>query len=840
MMLRLALLELRFAGVKLVGAIFILTVGLIGPLLSSALTTSVDTFVNSRSRQILSADLSVSSLRDFKPEEIQTLHQITESRRETRELEFLTMAKGRETSALIEVRGVEASFPIFGEFTFKDGSKTQSAKPLSDHAIAWAFPEALAQLGLQVGDEIEIGKAQFKIEAAITDGPGAVGGGGLAPRIYIGLGFIAQTGLTQFGSQVYHKIYFELPPGVTSDLASARVKATLSDPDIFLKTPADSTSTVERFFSFYRLYLVAISMIVFALSWMSAFYILQVFLQERLKNAGILMTFGAGRWGAEVVAFSQVLLIMMLSLVLAIGVVEIAALLTPLVAGESLPVGFVFSLGLSDVAKILTVTLISSFAFSAPMSIRLRVSSIQDLLSESVSGRAAGSNRFVKLRGLLANVPLVAVFFLLSVWLMKSLLQALEVSGLLLVALLISWVIARFAFRALYTMVKKREGFVRLVALQLARGRFGVNLCFVTLILGSLVLNLVPHLLKSAVSEIQPIRGGDMPALFLFNIPEMAVSEIPEFLKSRDGSLKYLSPMILARLMKVNGEPTTNDQFLRFPVRLSTRAELLPSEKLIAGREFSGNYEAGFGKIPELSVENSFAERNGYKLGDVIEFDVQGVPVQGRIVNYRKVKWTEFSPNFFLIFQPGVLDDAPKTFVASVLAGSQDTLEPDRDRIRTSLQYDLVRRYPDVNVIDIGRALERALELAKSILGPVRVAAWVAVFMSFLVLLGVIVHNLRLRTREIEIDKILGADSVLIRRLISAEYFVLALVASLFGSGFGVLVAVVVSVRILDVPTQLDLLALLLSVVVTVGMTTLIANLSARRVLGLRGTTERF
>jgi len=137
------------------------------------------------------------------------------------------------------------------------------------------------------------------------------------------------------------------------------------------------------------------------------------------------------------------------------------------------------------------------------------------------------------------------------------------------------------------------------------------------------------------------------------------------------------------------------------------------------------------------------------------------------------------------------------------------------------------------------RSLERAMEIVRSILGPVRAAAWVAVAMTFLVLLGVIAHNLRLRTREIEIEKLLGADAALIRRLITTEYLVLATVASIFGAGFSIVMTLIVTIRILDLKPQIDLGAFVISVCGTILVTGVIANLSARRVLGLRGTTGK-
>src|SRR5690606_33719544 len=132
---------------------------------------------------------------------------------------------------------------------------------------------------------------------------------------------------------------------------------------------------------------------------------------------------------------------------------------------------------------------------------------------------------------------------------------------------------------------------------------------------------------------------------------------------------------------------------------LSYRGELAPSETIVAGKPFSGSYSVGSNEIPEISVEERFAERIGLKLGDVMGFDIQGVPIAGKIVNLRRVRWTSFHPNFFVQFQPGVLDDAPKMFVAAI-PGDQTT-----DNVK--LQTAIVTAFPNVSVIDVSNAIER-------------------------------------------------------------------------------------------------------------------------------------
>ena len=259
MIFGLSLRELQHSGRKLFTVLFILSLGLLGPLFAGSLRTSVDTYLADKSRQMLSADLAVSAMRPFKDEEVSEVLRVLAPRKDVRETEFVTMARGIKPgvdqstpaqSTLVEVKAEDATFPIFGEFTFKDGKTATSAEALTQDQIAWVYPEVLAQLGLKVGDKLVVGQAEFMIKGELEDAPGQGRTGGFAPRIYIGRKFVKETKLTQVGSQVFHRIYVELPHGVSAETGAAFVKAALADPDIFMRTPDDAIQGFDRFFIF--------------------------------------------------------------------------------------------------------------------------------------------------------------------------------------------------------------------------------------------------------------------------------------------------------------------------------------------------------------------------------------------------------------------------------------------------------------------------------------------------------------------------------------------------------------------------------------------------------------
>jgi predicted lysophospholipase L1 biosynthesis ABC-type transport system permease subunit len=61
-----------------------------------------------------------------------------------------------------------------------------------------------------------------------------------------------------------------------------------------------------------------------------------------------------------------------------------------------------------------------------------------------------------------------------------------------------------------------------------------------------------------------------------------------------------------------------------------------------------------------------------------VDWDVQGLPVRTFVGSIRHVEWRRLEPNFFVVFPEGVLEGAPKTFLAAVHVSLQSvhTLMP--------------------------------------------------------------------------------------------------------------------------------------------------------------------
>lgn len=804
-------------------AIAVLFLSFLGPVVSSVLRSSVESFLVSNQRRILTADLAITAYRPIREEEVDRVRELLGIKREVREVEFVTMALGNSSQgSLIEVHAVESHFPIDGEFTFADGTR-RGGGPVGDNL--WVTSDAALALDLKPGGRLKLGRVDFAIEKVITQAPGISRGAfGMAPRVYIPIDQASRTGLTGFGSQIYHRVYLETEKTATSEV----VKETLGDPDLFLRTPDDSVQGIERFTGFVSLYLAVVSVALFALGWAAAFYIIRTQAIDRMRATAIAIVFGGSRSSMLTFEFARTLALTAIAAVLAmLAAWGAAELLEPSIAralAKQVPGKFEVVLSIKDFAGLFITSLVSAVLFTAPFADRLRSSQPRELFDDSALAPPQETRSTWTSTLLLTAIGFLTLAALAS-WITRDMKRGVQLAAGFGVAAGVIHFAGVGLFRALSSLFRATgsNAFFRLVGLQLSRARFAVRLSFLAIGLSTFVASGVGQIMISLGEELG--AGGKLdsaPDFFLFNIPESEVENLQATVSKFGVSLDFLSPMILARLQAKNGETMENEQFRKFPVRITWREKTIGSEKIVEGQSLREKYDpARDGDVPLISVESRFLERNKLRIGDRLLFDVQGVPVEGKIGNVRSVRWTDFNPNFFISFQGGVLEDAPKTWLANIKAKSRED--------RVSLQAEIVRNFPDLSLIDVSQGLEKIVALMRSILGPAELAAWMATAFSVFVLVTIVVHSTRLRAHEMNLFRILGAEPHRVRALYRMEFALASGFGSLLGGAGGLLLAWFISHQFLDLEFRADGLRLVLTILAGLALGTSLGEWLYRR-----------
>jgi len=785
-----------------------LALGLFGFLALDAFKASLHASLAQRSQDLLGADIAVTARRPFSTQEESALASALAGARVTTARELYSMVVSPSTSRLVEIVAVEKEFPFYGPRILS-----------GDERRVWLQEDLALQLGVKTGDELKIGHARFVVAELLSrDSGSSARGFALASRIYISLARLPETKLLQTGSTVFYRQLYQLPPGQDSLTLARDLNKRLSDPGLRVVSHQDASRMVGRLQNFLNDYLGLAALVSLFLSSIGAAYLFRTFLARRVKDIAILISLGARPALARRVYLVQLVLLGILSaIVSALGVwVLLPGVIRVLASFVNYPIEPVILW--SNAALALAMGMSASLLVCLPFVTRLRGMNAAQLFQEDAMPEAQWSRR-----SLFALLPALAFFMGLAMWQSRSWVTGSLFVGICLTAALLLGLAGGFVMKGL-----SPSGSVslpwRLAMRNLSRSRVSSLSGFLAIGLGALLINLIPQIQKSLVKEVEAPDVSEVPSLFVFDIQPEQVSPLQDLLNKEGFQLQSLTPLVRARLIAINSRPfeketgtaefqtreeETQTRFRNRSMNLTWRAGLSESEKMVAGREFSVPAE---NRVPEISVEQRFAKRLELQLGDVLMFDVQGVEVQGKIVNLRSVKWTSFQPNFFVQFEPGVIDEAPATWLASI--GKMD-----RDS-KFRVQNQIVGQFSNISIIDISQVVEKILTIFSQMAWAIRAMAILSLFAGFTVLFSIASHQAATRRQEINLLKILGMRFETIQRIFQLEFGGLGFLAAAGGGLLSVGASWLISSIVFDrvwvlawgTPVVLTLLVTVLSV----------------------------
>ena len=291
------------------------------------------------------------------------------------------------------------------------------------------------------------------------------------------------------------------------------------------------------------------------------------------------------------------------------------------------------------------------------------------------------------------------------------------------------------------------------------------------------------------------------------------------------------APMVRARLTAIAGRPVveepsregTREQgrgdghgMATREQNLTWRAQLSETETLVAGR-FWPEPGAGPENRPELSLEQRFAEQIGARLGDELQFEVQGSELKATVTSLRKVRWQSFQPNFFIVAHPSVLRDLPAVWIAAV--------EADQASARRALQNEAATAFPNLSVIDAGEVVARIGRVLDLVALVTRALAALMLSSALLVLAASLLATRLGRQRDLALLRTLGASHGTLLGSLAWEFLLLGGSAALGAGTLAWFLARAYSTRVLELEVHPDpwgaaglvLLAALLTAAVGLG-----------------------
>jgi putative ABC transport system permease protein len=760
-----------------------LALGLTGFIAIHSFSTSLERYLSANLRTLLTADLAVSASRPFTREEEALLDDVLgPDRRSSSQAVFYTMVKGASGSRLTQVLAVDRNYPLYGSLDFEIPADQGR---LQDHPEIAMTREAALTFGIRPGDSVTLGSRTFVFRHLLrTDPDRSLASVDLAPKLYMGLDQLRDTDLVQFGSRVRHLKFFRFPEDRDVPALKESLKARLEilfqgHPVISVFDVRDMSRGLGRITRLFGGYLGLVSSIALFMAGIAGAYLFRGYLDRRVREIAVVMSLGARRRDVLVLYTAQVLILGAAASLLALSLSRLLLPAFPLLLKGIIPAGLAVTTQPSTVAMAVAMGVTGSLLFCLPVFQRLFAVTPLDLLRGVAPPAPEGRRR--RFAAYLASLPALAGFFALAALLTHSLNQALVFT------LGLSGVMACLAltavpvFRTCRRLSRSGRPVVKIAFRNLYRNSVSSLACFVTIALGTFLISLIPQVQKGLQDELVRPDGLKVPVFFLVDIQEEQKQDLTAFVQERGAVVSAVSPMIRGRILSVNGdnfhqrqkEAARTDagrQFRRLEFNFSYRQDLDDSETITRGKPLSPEpWDPESGPF-EISLAEEFAEWYAVTLGDTLTADIQGIQLTGRVKNIRKVRWNSFQPNFFLLFQNGVLDDAPKTFLASVSRVAPEDRPAFRDAVSET--------FSNVSVIDVTQTVTTLLSITDQISLSVKFMALLAMGAGLVSIFSIARLEARNGQRQILLLKVLGCGFREIRAIGLIESGVIGLSSS--------------------------------------------------------------
>ena len=743
--------------------------------------------VKDQSRALMGGDISFNSSKPIPPAVDSLFDSLARQGLSfARVTTFPSMAVVPRTSGtrFAQVRGVTDNYPFYGNIVTEPAGRWPL---LTKGANAIVDPSLLTSLNARIGDTLRLGFGTFTIVATIKDVPGAAGiAEMLGPRIFIPAKYVAETQLLVFGSTADRMVLAKLPPGVDPDKFVKPLKKRVEDQQVRVRTVTQAEMSTQDAIENLSNFIGIVGLVALLLGGIGVASGVRAFVARKIDIVAVLRCLGASS-----------------GQVLAIYVVQAAAMgLAGAAAGAALGVAIQFLLPrvLTDFLPVdVQVSLVPSAVFTGlavggwialifalrPLLALRNVSPLQTLRRDTDADVLR--MRWTDAPRIIVNAALVLSVVAIALARARTPRQAIAMSaatGIAVLALaasaaLLSWA-ARKGLRTRWPYVI-RQGVANLyrpgnqtraVTLALGFGAFLVSTLY-------LVQNNILGRFTTAAAES---RGN----VVFFDVQQDQAGGLDSLVKGRGNDVVQLAPVVTMRIAAINGKrvsdmkPVTRGQpggraswALRREFRSTYREKPAASETIVAGKWFSDSAVKVARDTGEISLEEGIAQELNVKLGDIITWDVQGVEIPTRITSLRKVVWTRFEPNFFVVFAPPVLKGAPNQYV--LLAQVKDPTAV------ALLQREVVNRFPNVSSIDL-TAIKRTVDkIVGKVSLAIRFMALFSLAVAIPVLFSAVSATRRERVREGVLLKTLGATRGQIARILLAEYSLLGLMGGLTG-----------------------------------------------------------
>ena len=747
--------EWRLAELRTLGAALVLAVAALGVV--ATLSTRVEHGIQASAAELIGGDLGVHAsapLPDAFAATAQQLGLMT-----SRDATFPSVAFAGQRNQLLDITAVDGHYPLRGRLRVSDATGRASDVHGPAAGSVYLDHRALDDLHLAVGDRVQVGGQELHVAGqldALPDGGQLVS---IAPRAVMNLGDARAAGLLGVGSRAGHDLLVAGTPSAVKAFADA-IKPRLGKGQRLI-TPATTRERMRSAFDRAGAFLRLTALLAALLAGVAIALAAQRYARRKTDEVALMRALGTPRRRVLGLLATTLALLavpaLLLGAGLALGLAQLAwhlagSLLTRVPTGlPLLPVLAAAGMGLAVLA---------GFAF--PPLARLAEVAPVAVFRRTLGRRA---RRFDVLY-LLPVLVAVALIWLQSGNARLGPILAASLAGVVMVAMLLATLLLWLARR----LAPGAHPGLRLGLAALARRRSLSLVQATALSLGLTALLLLgviaPSLLQGWRSELP----ADTPNWFVLNLQTGQRPGLEHELGGLDAQGLNMLPLAVGKLVAIGGKPidqlTFKDpdakRWADRQLRLSWSATLPSSNTVVAGA-----WQGAHPDRPMVSIDQRWSRMFDLHPGDHMTFQVGQATLDTTVSSVRKVDWSSFQVNFFLLLDTAHARALPHTWIASFYLPRAQS-----DRLAR-----LSKDYPNLTLIDVNALLDRVRGIIDRVSAAVRWVLGFSLLAGVLVLIAALASSARERENEAALLRTLGAHKSQLRVAAACEFALLGLIA---------------------------------------------------------------
>src|SRR5262245_26225381 len=699
--------------------------------------------------------------------------------------------------ALIELRGVDALYPLVGTVTLAGGmSLTEAVRQQPGAAVD---PILLERLSLRVGDRLSIGKIEVPIRAVIETEPDKIAQRlTVGPRVLASLDTLRGWGLIEPGSPVTWRYALKLADNAGASDAGLvafrkAAKKALPEGGFSYRDRRDPAPQVSRTLDRLRQFLTLVGLTALMVGGVGIANAVATYIDRRRKVIATFKSLGATTRTIFGVHLLQVLVFSAIGIGIGIGVGLMVPVALTSFMGDALPIKAELDVTVRSIATaagygLLVVLLFTLWPLGRAGQVRAGVLFRDEVAPERhlpaatiLAATAVAALALAGLAILTSEAPHLALYYCLALIGVFAAFWGLG-SG-------VTWLARRVP----------RPGWPELALAVRNLGAPGGLTRTIVLSMGaglSLLVSvaLVDH---SVVSDLTGRMPEQSPSYFVLDLKLNESEAFQALVHERFPAARVeQAPMLRGRIVKLGETPVEKVKappeagWVLTGDRSLTYSATPPEGTHVADGTW---WPADYTGEPLVSFDVEIARGLHLKIGDTVTVNVLGRNVTARVANLREVRWESLSLNFVMVFSPNTLAGAPHNLLTTITLPRNVSLAEE-----ATLARDLGKTFPSTTAIRVKDAIAAFNAIFDRIMVAVRAAGSVTLIAGALVLAGALATAQRRRIKQAVILKTLGATR---RRILTShllEYAILALATSAIALIAGTIAAWIATARVME------------------------------------------